>query len=188
MIKQLLCVAVLSGVTLAAQAADTYEFDPTHTFPRFSISHLGFSTFRAQFNKTSGSVTLDTAKKTGSVEATIEVASISSGVAKLDAHLQAPDFFDAAKYPTISFKGTQFKFEGDKPVEVSGELSMHGVSKPVTLKVVSFNCGTHPMMKVPMCGADLETTLKRSDWGVSYAVPMVGDEVSIQIEVEARKK
>ncbi|SER01642.1 Polyisoprenoid-binding protein YceI [Solimonas aquatica] len=188
MFKKLLCATALSGFVIAAQAADTYEFDPTHTFPRFSISHLGFSTFRARFDKTTGSATLDTAKKSGSVEATIEVASISTGVDKLNEHLKAPDFFDAAKFPTISFKGTQFKFEGDKPVEVTGELSMHGVTKPVTLKFTSFNCGQHPMMKIAVCGADLETTVKRSDFGISYAVPMVGDEVSILIEVEARKK
>lgn len=188
MMKPLMLAAALAGTSFAAAAADTYQLDEHHTFPRFAIRHLGLSTFHGQFDQTRGTATLDLAKKTGSVEVTIDVASVSTGVAKLDEHLQSPDFFDAAKYPTITFKSTRFKFDGDKLDEVSGELGMHGVTKPVTLDVDDFVCKEHPMMKKPACGAELEAKIKRSDWGISTYVPLVGDEVELVIEVEALKQ
>lgn len=177
--------SVLLAVAMPAFAAETYTLDSHHTFPRFAISHLGLSTFRAQFDDTQGTVTLDRAKKTGSVEATIAVASIATGVDKLDEHLKSADFFDAAKYPTISFKASDFSFDGDTPSAVTGTLTMHGVAKPVTLTIGNFVCKEHPMMKKPACGAELSGTLKRSDWGISTYVPLVGDEVTLTIEVEA---
>ncbi|MFT4045129.1 MAG: YceI family protein [Solimonas sp.] len=186
--KKLLLAAALAASSFAATAADTYDFDPNHTFPRFAISHLGFSTFHGQFNKTSGAATIDTAKKSGSVDVTIDVGSISTGVDKLNEHLKAPEFFDAAKYPTITFQSTRFKFDGDKPAEVTGDLTMHGVTKPVTLEVEHFVCKDHPMTKKPACGAELEAKIKRSDWGISTYVPLVGDEVELTIEVEAVKR
>ncbi|WP_028007304.1 YceI family protein [Solimonas flava] len=186
--KKMLVAALLASASFAAAAADTYDLEPNHTFPRFAINHLGFSTFHGQFNKTSGTATIDLAKKTGSVDVTIDVASISTGVAKLDEHLQTPDFFDVAKYPTITFKSSQFKFDGGKLEEVRGELTMHGVTRPVTLEVENFVCKDHPMTKKPACGADLEAKIKRSDWGITTYVPAVGDEVTLSIEVEAVKK
>jgi len=185
----LLFAAALVGLAGSAQAASTsYTIDPTHTFPMFELSHLGFSTFRGRFNDSSGTVTLDPQNKTGSVEVTIRVASVDSGVAKLDEHLLKPDFFDAAKFPTITFKASDFRFEGEKPVAVTGELNMHGVSKPVTLAVEAFTCKPHPLAGVWACGADLSTTIKRSDWGISTYVPAVGDDVRLRIEVEAHQK
>ncbi|WP_028081170.1 YceI family protein [Solimonas soli] len=186
--KKMLLAVALAAASFTAAAADSYDLEPNHTFPRFAISHLGFSTFHGQFNKTSGTATIDTAKKTGSVDVTIDVGSISTGVAKLDEHLKTPDFFDAAKYPAITFKSSQFKFDGDQLEKVTGDLTMHGVTKPVTLDVEHFVCKDHPMTKKPACGADLEAKIKRSDWGISTYVPMVGDEVELSIEVEAVKK
>ncbi len=186
--KKLLAVAALSLTPFVVQAADTYEIDPTHTFPTFEISHLGLSTFRGRFDKTSGTITLDLAKKTGSVDVTIDVNSISTGVAKLDEHLKKPDFFDAAKYPTITFKSTRFKFDGNELDEVEGLLTMHGVTKPVTLDVDDFVCKPHPMRQTPACGANLEATIKRSEWGISTYSPNIGEEVALKIEVEALKK
>lgn len=187
--KSLLAAVLLSGATLAAQAAEsTYNIDPTHTFPTFEISHLGFSTFRGRFDKTEGTLKLDPAKKTGSVEVTIDVNSVSTGVAKLDAHLKNEDFFDTAKYPLITFKSTQFKFDGDRLDEVTGDLTMHGLTRPVTLDVDDFVCKAHPLAGVWACGANLETTIKRSDWGISKYSPNVGEEVKLQIEVEAHQK
>lgn len=188
--KKILAAAILlSATTLGAQAAESsYKLDPTHTFPTFEISHLGFSTFRGRFDKTEGTVTLDTAKKTGSVEATIDVNSISTGVAKLDEHLKNEDFFDAKKYPTITFKSTRLKFEGDKLDEVTGDLTMHGVTKAVTLDVDDFTCKQHPLAGVWACGANLETKIKRSDWGISKYSPNVGEEVKLKIEVEAHQQ
>ncbi len=188
--KKILAAAILlSATTLSAQAAEsTYKLDPTHTFPTFEISHLGFSTFRGRFDKTEGTVTLDTAKKTGSVEATIDVNSISTGVAKLDEHLKNEDFFDAKKYPTITFKSTRLKFEGDKLDEVTGDLTMHGVTKPVTLKINQFTCKVHPMLKKEVCGADASAAFKRSDFGISYGEAYgFNMDVKLQIQVEGVK-
>lgn len=188
MLKKLAVAAVLGTFATVTAAADTYEIDPTHTFPYFEIDHLGLSTFTGRFDKTSGTATLDMKKKTGSVEVTIDVASISTGVAKLDDHLKADDFFNLKQYPTITFKSTEFKFDGDKLDEISGKLTMHGVTKPVTLDVERFVCKDHPMKKTPVCGIDLEGKIKRSDWGMTTYVPAVGDEVKLKIEAEAYKK
>jgi polyisoprenoid-binding protein YceI len=187
-VKKLFAVAALSVASFAAQAADTYAIDPTHTFPTFEVNHLGFSTFRGRFDKTEGTITLDLAKKTGSVDVTIDANSVSTGVEKLDAHLKNEDFFDTAKYPTITFKSTKFKFDGNKLDEVEGNLTMHGVTKPITLDVDDFVCKDHPMTKKPACGANLEAKIKRSDWGITYLSPNVGEEVKLKIEIEAHKK
>lgn len=186
--NKLAVAALLGTAAFTAAAADTYELDTTHTFPYFEIEHLGLSTFTGRFDKTTGSATLDLAGKTGSVEVTIDVASVSSGVAKLDEHLQTPDFFDAAKFPKITFKSTSFTFDGDELDAVNGKLSMHGVTRPVTLDVRHFVCKEHPMKKRPACGINLEAKIKRSDWGISNYVPAVGDEVTLRIEAEALKQ
>lgn len=186
--KSLLALAALALVATTAQAADTYEIEPTHTFARFSISHLGLSTTQGRFDRTSGTITLDPAKKTGSVEAVIDATSISTGVAKLDEHLKKPDFFDTAQYPTIVFKSNTFRFKGEAVDEVVGELTMHGVTKPVTLKAEHFICTAHPMRKIPVCAGDFSTTIQRSDWGISTYSPNVGESVTLSIQVEALKK
>ena len=179
-------VAMLCLATTSALAAPmTYTIDERHTFPSFEISHFGFSTYRGRFDRTSGTITLDQEKKTGSADVTIDAASISTGVAKLDEHLKSAEFFDVAKFPTITFEGDGFKFKGDKLKSVSGELTIHGVTKPVTLTIVNFKCADHPMKKVPACGADAETTIKRSEFGVSTYSPNVGEEVKLEIQVEA---
>lgn len=185
--KRLLATATLFlAAALPAAAADTYAIDRTHTFASYEISHLGFSTSRGRFDSSDGSIVLDLAKKTAEVSVTIDVNSINTGVVKLDEHLKSPDFFDAAKYPTITFKSTEARFKGDKLTALTGDLTLHGVTKPVNLKVKSFACKEHPMKKVPACGADAVATLKRSDWGITTYVPAVGDEVKLSIQVEAQ--
>ena len=180
------CALATAG--FAASAADTYTIDSNHTFPSFEINHMGFSTFRGRFDKTSGTVTLDSAKKTGSADITIDVASVSTGVEKLNEHLKTPDFFDAASFPTITFKSNSFKFKGDKLVSVTGDLTMHGVTKPVTLTVDSLVCKDHPFMKVPACGAGAHALIKRKDWGVGKNPPAIlGEEVTLRIQIEAHK-
>ncbi|MEW6167015.1 MAG: YceI family protein [Pseudomonadota bacterium] len=186
--KKLFAATVLATASFAATAADTYVIDDTHTLPTFEVSHLGFSTTRGSFTETKGTVTLDTAKKTGSVDITIAVDSLQTAVPKLTDHLKSDEFFDAAKYPTITFKADQLSFEGERLKSVAGELTMHGVTKPVTLDVTHFVCKEHPMKKVPHCGADAVTTIKRSDWGIDAYLPAVGDEVTLKIQVEASKK
>lgn len=172
----------------AAHAADVYTVDPNHTFASFQFKHLGFSTFTGKVGGASGTVTLDTAAKTGSADITLDANAIYTGVQKFDDHLKSPDFFDAKQFPKITFKSQKFTFSGDKLTSITGDLTLHGVTKPVTLTVDSFACKDHPMAKVPACGADARATVKRSDFGMSMYVPAVSDEIPLLIEIEAMRK
>jgi polyisoprenoid-binding protein YceI len=182
----------LAFAAFAAQAGETtYTIDANHSIPSFEIKHMGFSTYRGRFDKVSGTVTLDMAAKKGSADVTIDVTSISTGVAKLDDHLKTADFFDVATYPTITFKSTMFKFKGDKVTSITGDLSMHGVTKPVTLTVDSFACKMHPFYKVPACGADAHAVIKRADWGdigKKFPPELLGTDVTLKIQIEAQNK
>lgn len=166
--------------------ADTYTIDPTHTYPNFTINHLGFSTMYGRFDKTSGSLTLDREKGTGSVEIVVDMASVSTGMKKRDDHLRSPDFFNVAEFPEMTFKSTDVKFVG-KGAKVTGDLTIKGVTKSVTLDVASINCGVHPFNKKDVCGFDATTKIKRSDFGIKYGLPTIGDEMNIMIEAEAVK-
>lgn len=185
--QALIAFTLASTMSISAFAADSYTMDPRHTFPSFEINHLGFSITRGRFNHTSGKITMDTAAKTGSIDVTIDATSIDTGLADLEKHLQTDEFFDVAKYPTITFKSNKLKFEGDKLVSAEGDFTLHGVTKPVTLKLDHFQCGLHPMTKKPHCGANATTTIKRSEYGITKYVPAVSDEVKIAIQVEATK-
>lgn len=181
-------VALLSAV--AAQAAPVeYKIATDHSFPAFEINHMGFSTFRGRFDRISGTVTLDSQAKKVSADVTIDATSISTGVAKLDDHLKTADFLDVATYPTITFKSTGSKFKGDKLVSLTGDLTMHGVTRPLTLVVDSFACHEHPLYKVPACGADAHAVIKRLDWGgIGKKLPatIIGEVVTLRIQIEAR--
>ena len=186
--QSLFAVLALSvALPLSAFAADSYTIDPAHTYPHFSISHLGFSTMQGRFDRSNGSITLDRAAKTGSVDISIEAASISTGFAKRDDHLRSPDFFNTAEFPAISYKSTRLNFKGDALISVEGNLSMAGVSKPVTLNIDALKCGTNPMNKKEECGAAASAQIKRSDFGIKYGLPAIGDEVKLTFEIEAIK-
>ncbi len=187
MYKALVAITLASTLSVSAFAADSYTIDPHHTFPSFEISHLGFSMQRGRFNSTTGKIALDNTAKSGSIDVTIDVASLDTGLADLEKHLKSEDFFDAEKYPTITFKSKKLKFEGDKLVSAEGDFTLHGVTKPVTLKLDHFYCGVHPMNKKINCGANATTTIKRTEYGISKYAPAVGDEVKIVIQVEAAK-
>jgi polyisoprenoid-binding protein YceI len=174
---QLAAFLISAALALPAAAADSYTVDPAHTYPNFEINHLGFSTMHG----------LDTAAKSGSIDITIDATSIDTGHAKRDTHLKSEEFFNVGKFSTLAYKATKLKFNGDKLTGADGELTLLGVTKPVSLAVNSFNCGPHPMNKKQMCGANATATIKRSDFGLSAYVPAVGDEVKITIEVEAVK-
>jgi polyisoprenoid-binding protein YceI len=180
-------LAVSVALPLSAVAADSYTVDPNHTFPHFQINHLGFSTMHGRFDKTSGTITLDRAAKTGSVDISIETASISTGYVKRDEHLKSPDFFNAAEFPAITYKSTAMHYKGDTPASVDGNLTISGVTKPVTLTIDAFNCGTNPMNKKEECGAAASAQIKRSDFGVKYGLPNIGDDVKLEFEIEAIK-
>jgi polyisoprenoid-binding protein YceI len=185
--KTLIAVLLVTCGT-AVSAADTYSIDPAHTHATFSFQHMGFSTFHGKIPAQSGTIVLDAAKKTGSIDVQFELKSISTGVPKFDQHLQSKDFFEVTAHPTASFKSTKVAFKGDSPSSISGDLTIRGVTKPVTLEVTGFKCGPHPMMKVAACGANATATIKRSEFGLGYALPAVADEIGLMIEVEAMKK
>lgn len=187
-----LLLSTLAGVTTLIASmgahAENYKLDPAHTYPYFSISHLGFSTMRGRFNTTSGSFTLDKTKSTGSVDIEIDVNSIDTAFEKRNQHLRSPDFFNAAEFPTMTYKSTKVTINKDNTAIVEGNLTLHGVTKPVTLKVEKITCGANPMNKKEMCGFDATTTIKRSDFGINYGLPAIGDEVHMNIEAEGYKQ
>ena len=183
--KKLILAAALSFAVPAFAAPVTYNFDPSHTYPMLEISHFGFSFFRGVFMKTSGKVVLDTAAKTGSLDAKIDTASINMGGEKLEKHLRGEDFFNVEKFPAMTYKSSKVNFSGDNVASVDGELTLLGVTKPVTLNLDYVKCGTHPAVKKLACGANATAAIKRSDFGMKYLVGPVGDDVKITIQIEA---
>ena len=187
--NKLIAFAIVTLMSSAAYAApETYVIDTTHTKPRFEYNHLGFSTQLSRFDTTSGTITLDRAAKTGAVDVTIDAKSVNTGYALFNEHIQAEDFFDTQKYPTITFKSDRMKFDGDKPVAVDGNLTVKGITKPVTLTITSFKCMPHPMLKKDACGANATAVVKRSEFNMGKHVPYVSDEVTLTIPVESVKQ
>ncbi len=182
--------ALIFAVTAstAFAAPETYVVDGSHTYPRFSYSHLGFSTQLSRFNTTTGKVVFDKAAKTGSVDIEIDAKSVDTGSTLFNQHIQGEDFLDTAKYPKAMFKSTNVVFEGDKPAKIEGNLTIKGVTKPVTLTVTSFQAMPHPMQKRDAIGANAYTTIKRSEFNAGKYAPNVGDEVRIDIAIEAIKQ
>jgi len=185
--KKYLIIAALATLPVNALQAADYTIDPGHTYVSFAINHLGFSTMRGKFDRQSGSMHYDPAGKKASVMIEIDAASIDTGHAKRDAHLQSPDFLNAVENPTITFKSTAATWSGDKLSTVSGDLTILGVSQPVTLEVIAIKCGAHPFNKKQMCGFDATASIKRSDFGVNYGLPAIGEVLDLQIELEATK-
>jgi polyisoprenoid-binding protein YceI len=187
--KRLILLAIAATISTAAVAApETYMIDSNHSMPRFSYSHLGYSTQLSRFDKATGKIVIDRAAKTGSVDVTIDTTSVNTGFALFNEHIQGEDFFNTAKFPTATFVSKKMNFEGDKPVSIDGTLTIKGVSKPETLTVTSFMCMPHPMLKKDACGANATVVVKRSDFNMSKHVPYVSDEVTITLPVEAVKQ
>lgn len=179
-------LTVLALLVLSSTAnAENFTVDSRHTFPSFEVNHMGLSTQRGRFDATGGRITLDSGAKTGTVFIEIDAASVNTGLKELEKHLKGEDFFNVEKHPKITFKSGKVEFEGDKPKAVHGELTLLGVTKPVTLSIASFNCRIHPMNKKFVCGADASTSIKRSEFGMNYAIPAVSDEVKLSIQIEA---
>jgi polyisoprenoid-binding protein YceI len=187
--KLVLALAIAAAGSAAQAAPATYAIDPTHTFASFEQLHFGTSTVRGRFDKKTGTVQLDKAARSGKVEVTFDMNGINTGVAPFDSHLKSADFFDVANHPTASFIGDKFVFDGDKVSEVAGQLTMRGKTHPVSLKALRFNCYDNPMLKREVCGGDFEATIKRSQWGVSFGIPMgIADDTRLTIQVEAVKQ
>jgi polyisoprenoid-binding protein YceI len=184
---KLAATASFMSVALATAAFATptvYSSDANHTFVRFSYNHLGFSTQESRFDKVKGTVTYDPAAKTASVDILIDTKSVDTGSDLFNGHIQGPDYLSTEEFPTATFKSTSVKFDGDRPVSIDGNLTVKGVTKPVSLRVTSFKHGPN-MMKKDAIGADATATVKRSDFNMGKAVPLVGDEVTLEIVIEA---
>ena len=183
-------IATFSAAGSATAAPVKYTIDPEHTYPSFEADHFGgLSTWRGKFNKSSGTIVYDKEAGSGTLDVTIEVASIDTGHDKLNTHVKSNDagMLDVAKYPTATYTGKLAKFVNGAPTEVDGTLTLHGVSKPVTLKIDHFGCRPHPMKAgKDVCGANATAQLDRSafgvDWGKSYGFKM---DVKLEIQVEA---
>ena len=187
--KRLIALAFAASLSSVAFAApETYVIDSNHTKPRFEYNHMGFSTQLSRFDTTTGTITIDRVAKTGSVDVTIDAKSVDTGYPLFNGHIQGEDFFDTAKYPMITFKSDKMKFEGDKLVAVEGNLTIKGITKPVTLTVTSFMCMPHPMMKKEACGANATAVVKRSEFNMAKYTPLVGDDVTLTIPVESIKQ
>ncbi|RYG89244.1 MAG: polyisoprenoid-binding protein [Alphaproteobacteria bacterium] len=185
-IALLLLSVALSSTALAAP--ETYVIDGSHTFPRFEYSHFGYSNQVSRFDKTSGTIVLDRTAKSGSIDVTIDTTSVNTGFPLFNEHLQAADFFDTKKYPTITYKSSKLTFASDKLVSVDGTLTIKGIAKPVRLEVTSFHCMPHPMLKKDACGANAVAKIKRSEFNNGKYAPYVGDDVTLTIAVEAVKQ
>ena len=182
-----LLLAGLMTAAMATQAAPvTYKMDPGHTLVLFSWNHFGYSNPTANIGLGDGTIVFDDKDPSkSSVNVTLPLADLDTHVSKLDEHLKKPDFLDADKYPTITFKSTKVQAEGGNKYKVTGDLTVHGVTKPVTLDATLNKSGEHPMLKVPTVGFDAVTTIKRSEFGVGAYVPNISDDISVRITTEA---
>ncbi|MGQ0587843.1 MAG: YceI family protein [Gammaproteobacteria bacterium] len=185
MTKSLWAVALLA-LPFAASAADELEIDGSHTYPNFTVSHRGLSMTHGSFNDTSGTVVVDRGGGGSKVRIVVQTASIDTGHQKRDEHLRSADFLDVAKYPAMTYESTKVTFTGAETAKVEGNLSLHGVTRPLALDVTRFTCTQHPVKKTPICGFSARGALKRSDFGMSYGVPNIGDDIELRIEAEAQ--
>jgi polyisoprenoid-binding protein YceI len=184
--KRLPAMMVVATLMASASAAENYTIDPRHTFPSLEFSHMGLSIWRGKFNKSSGSVLLDRAARTGSVEVVIDTSSINFGLDAMDEKARSQDFFDVARFPAATYRGT-VEFAGDAPGSVDGQVTIMGVSQPVKLTINQFKCMLHPMLKKEVCGADAEGEINWSDYGMKMSQYGKGDagRVRLRIQVEA---
>jgi polyisoprenoid-binding protein YceI len=184
--KHFLLPLFILAAASASAAPATYTVDPDHTHPSFEVDHFGgLSTWRGTFKRTTGKVTYDATAKTGAVDVLIDTASIDFAHDKLNEHVASAEMLDVAKFPTAEYKGKFSEFSIDAPKTIVGELTLHGVTKPVTLSINSFKCFDHPMLKKEVCGADASGTFNRADFGVNYGEQYgFKQDVLLRIQVE----
>jgi polyisoprenoid-binding protein YceI len=180
-------LGLVAGSALAAPV--TYNVDPAHTYPSFAADHFGgLSTWRGKFDRSSGTVVLDKAAGTGTVDITVDASSIDFGQQKLNEHAKSAEMFDVQKYPTANYKGTFTNFKNGVPTQVHGELTLHGVTRPLDLTINQFTCRIMPpsMGGKERCGADASASFNRSDFGIDYGEKYGFNMlVKLQIQVEA---
>jgi polyisoprenoid-binding protein YceI len=194
MLRNALGTLVLALPLAAFAAPENYTLDPYHTYPHFSVDHFGISTMWGRFDKSAGKFMIDRVAKKGTIDLTIETASLSTGdndkgsrPRSRDEHLKSADFFNVAEFPRMIFKGGNVKFAGDNPGEVEGQVTLLGVTKPLSLKIDKWVCKDHPFTKKPMCGGNASGKIKRSDFGMKFGLPAVGDDITLFIEFEGLK-
>jgi polyisoprenoid-binding protein YceI len=183
-------IALACATTGALAAPATYDIDPSHTYPSFEADHMGgVSVWRGKFTKSSGTIVFDQEKATGTVEITVDPASVETGNPKLNEHIASKDILDAASFGTATYKGTLTKFKNGAPTEVDGQFTLHGVTKPLVLHINSFLCKPNPMSHKEVCGADASGTFNRADFGVTFAQQMgFKMDMKLLISVEAIKQ
>ncbi|MEW6690538.1 MAG: YceI family protein [Pseudomonadota bacterium] len=183
-----IALAIVALPVAAVAQVESYTLDQPHTFPYFALDYLGYANILGRFDRTSGKFSIDQAAKKASLELAVETASVTTGDSERagrprtrDEHLRTPDFFNVIEFPRMTYKSSNVRFSGDSPAEVEGQLTLLGVTKPLTLKIDRFVCKVHPFYKKPACGGNASGTIKRTDFGMKYAVPALGDEVRISI-------
>jgi polyisoprenoid-binding protein YceI len=189
MIRSVACLALSAMAASAMAEPAKYNIDPAHTYPAFEADHMGgMSVWRGKFNATAGAVTLDTAAKSGAVDVTIDMASVDFGHDKMNEHARSPDIFDVQKFPSATYSGKFSKWTGEAPTEVEGNLTLKGVTRPVTLTINSFLCKPNPMSKKMTCGADAIAVFSRDEFGVDYGKPFgFKMATTLRISIEAVK-
>lgn len=180
-------VLALTALTSALAAPEEFNVDPAHTYPAFAIRHLGISTQRGRFDKTTGKILLDRAAGKGSIDIAIQTTSISTGSTSIDEVLRAEDFFDVAKHPKMYFKSDSVEFDKGVPKSAHGELTLLGVTKPVTVAIEQFGCTRQPFFVRLTCGADVIAIISRSAFGMSSYSAFLSDDVRISVQIEAVK-
>jgi len=179
-------IAALSAAGALA-APEEFNVDPTHTYPAFAVRHLGISTQRGRFDATTGRILIDRAAKTGSIDIAIDTTSVSTGSPKIDVTLRGEDFFNVGKHPKMYFKSTSVEFDGDRPKSARGDFTLLGVTRPVTVTIDSFGCTRLPFFVRTTCGADVNTLIHRSEFGMNAYAAFLSDDVRISVQIEAVK-
>lgn len=183
--KSALIAALLLGAMAAQASATEYTLDPSHTYPSFETDHWGgLSVWRGKFTKTTGNVVLDRKARTGTLNVAIETASVDVGHATMNGVLKSPRILDADKYPVIVYRGTAMRFEGEQPVEVIGELTLNGVTKPLNLRIDSFKCMENHLYKREVCGVNAVASFNRADFGVNINLNL-GFKPEIKLAIQA---
>ena len=193
--SRIAATVVAAALPFSAFAApESYTLDLYHTITYFEISHFGFTNIRGRFDKNPGKFVLDRAAKTASLEVATQTATVTTGDSERgsrprsrDEHVKSPDFFNVVEFPTMTFRSTAVKFSGDNPAAIEGNLTLLGVTKPVTLQIEHWKCGPNPANKKEMCGGIASAVMKRSEWGMKYGIPMLGDETKLWMSFEAYK-
>lgn len=183
--KKLVLTTLLMAVSPAPWAADRYLLDPEHTFPSFEIRHQNVSWFRGKFNRSRGQAVLDAQNPANNlIEVVVDASSGDTGHDELNRKLTGANFFNTARFPEIRLVARDVTFVDGVPVSARGELTMLGTTRPIELEIRQFTCGRHFPSFRNFCGADVHTVLRRSDFGMNYGIPLIGDEVKLAIEVE----